>query len=367
MPGPSLEPVRVLVVDDDPTYRLILKKTLAAIPGVEIVGAAADGVGAWALLEGSAAVDLVTLDVVLGAESGLDLLPRIQARFPSMHVVVLTSSVAREAVRAVGALLLGAGALVLKPSGPGAAEELRSALGREVAACRQRKSAPPYAAQVRRKPIPGAGAMAPRPASSALPVTPSQREVIAVGASTGGPTVLREFLKGLGPSFDVPVLVVQHMPKLHVPYFAELLARESERDVCLAVHGEAVLPGRVYVACDGRHLELAVDSGQLVLRQHDGPEEHNCRPAVDPLFRSVAAVCGRSAVGVVMTGMGEDGAAGARALVEKGAPVVAQDRESSTVWGMPGAVVAAGAASAVAPRHLLANVVNSWTLGRKAR
>ena len=366
MSGPPLELVRVLVVDDDPTYRLILKKTLGALPGVEIVGAAADAAGAWALLDGNAQVDLVTLDVVLGSESGLDVLPRIQARFPSMHVVVLTSSVAREAVRAVGALLLGAGALVMKPSGPTAADELRAALAREVTACRQRKTAPPYASQVRRDASPSA-ASAQRPGANPLPVTPAQREVIAVGASTGGPSVLREFLKGLGPHVDVPVLVVQHMPKLHVPYFAELLARESERDVCLAVHGEAVLPGRVYVACDGKHLELAVESGQLVLRQHEGPEEHNCRPAVDPLFRSVAAVCGRSAVGVVMTGMGEDGAAGAKALMDKGAPVVAQDRETSTVWGMPGAVVAAGAASAVAPRHLLANVVSSWTLGRKAR
>ena len=362
----SLEVVRVLVVDDDPTYRLIVKKTLSAIPGVEIVGAAADTAGAWTLLEGAGAVDLVTLDVVLGEQSGLDLLPRIQTRYPSMHVVVLTSSVAREAVRGVGALLLGAGALVMKPSGPNAPGELKDALAREVAACRQRKAAPSYALQVRRDSSPGAVPPA-RPAMPSLPVTPAPREVIAVGASTGGPAVLKDFLKGLGPGFNVPVLVVQHMPKLHVPYFAELLARESERDVCLAVDGEAVLPGRVYVACDGKHLELAVASGQLVLKQHDGPEEHNCRPAVDPLFRSVAAVCGRSAVGVVMTGMGEDGAAGAKALAEKGAPVVAQDRETSTVWGMPGAVVAAGAASAVAPRHLLANVVSSWTLGRKAR
>lgn len=359
----SSEVVRVLVVDDDPVYRRILKKTLGEIPGVDTVGAVADTAGAWAVLDGGNPVDLVTVDVVLGQESGLDLVPRIQERFPNMHVVVLTSSVARDAVRGVGALLLGAGALLMKPSGPQAPDELRAALGREVQACRQRRGGRSTL------PRPAVAPASARPVSPevGLSVTPARREIIAVGASTGGPAVLRHFLKSLAPDFKVPILVVQHMPKLHVPFFAELLARESERDVCLAVDGEAVQPGRVYVACDGRHLELAESAGQLVLKQTDAPEEHNCRPAVDPLFRSVAALCGRSAVGVVMTGMGDDGAAGARALAEKGAPVVAQDRETSTVWGMPGAVVAAGAASAVAPGNLLAGVVSGWTLGWKSR
>jgi two-component system chemotaxis response regulator CheB len=360
----SNEVVRVLVVDDDPVYRRILKKTLGEIPGVETVGAASDIAGAWSVLDGGNPVDLVTVDVVLGQESGLDLVPRIQERFPGMHVVVLTSSVAREAVRGVGALLLGAGALVMKPSGPHAPEELRNALAREVQACRQRRIPRPPRPVAAASPVPAAPA---RSLETGLPVTPSRREIIAVGASTGGPAVLRQFLKSLPPNFEVPILVVQHMPRLHVPYFAELLARESEREVCLAVDGEAVQPGRVYVACDGRHLELAEVAGQLVLKQTDAPEEHNCRPAVDPLFRSVAAVCGKGAVGVVMTGMGEDGAAGARALAGKGAPVVAQDRETSTVWGMPGAVVAAGAATAVAPGNLLAGVVSGWTLGWKSR
>lgn len=355
----SSEVVRVLVVDDDPVYRRILKKTLAEIPGVETVGAAADIAGAWCALDGGNAVDLVTVDVVLGQDSGLDLVPRIQERFPGMHVVVLTSSVAREAVRGVGALLLGAGALVMKPVGPSAPEELRSALAREVRACRQRR--------IPRPPRPLAASAPVKSHDLGLPVTPSRREVVVVGASTGGPAVLRQFLKSLPPDFKVPILVVQHMPRLHVPYFAELLSRESERDVCLAVDGEAIQPGRVYVACDGRHLELAEVAGHLVLKQTDAPEEHHCRPAVDPLFRSVAALCGKGAVGVVMTGMGEDGAAGARALVDKGAPVVAQDRDTSTVWGMPGAVVAAGAATAVVPGNLLASVVSGWTLGWKSR
>lgn len=361
--------VRVLVVDDDPVYRRILKKTLGEIPGVEIVGAVADVAGAWAVLDGPGVIDLVTVDVVLGQESGMDLVPRIQERFPSMHVVVVSSSVAQEAVRGVGALLLGAGALVMKPTGPTSPDELRTALAREVQACRQRRVPRPAAS----RPAPvfsPTSVLMPSGASfgeMGLTVTPARREIIAVGASTGGPAVLRQFLKGLPADFKVPVLVVQHMPKLHVPYFAALLARESEKDVCLAVDGEAVQPGRVYVACDARHLELVEVSGQLLLKQTDAPEEHNCRPAVDPLFRSVAAVCGRHAVGVVMTGMGEDGAAGAKALVEKGAPVVAQDRETSTVWGMPGAVVAAGAANAVSPGNLLASVVSGWTLGWKSR
>jgi two-component system chemotaxis response regulator CheB len=206
--------------------------------------------------------------------------------------------------------------------------------------------------------------MRPRPRTTpitlGMPVLAFAREVIAVGASTGGPPVVLAFLRSLPHSYAVPILVTQHMPAQHMPYFIDLLARQSGRLVVRAEHGAPVIPGTVYVA-QATHLGLARRNDRLTIKLDDGPEENNCKPAVDPMFRSVAEVCRRAAVGVVMTGMGCDGAAGAALLRAGGAPVLVQDEASSVVWGMPGAVVAAGQADAVAPGAELADWVARWT------
>ena len=170
------------------------------------------------------------------------------------------------------------------------------------------------------------------------------------------------FLNDLPRSFTVPILLTQHMPTPHVPYFAEMLAAQAGRPVRLARDGDLVEPGAVYVACDGRHMTVSRKHGRLVIVQNDGPEEHHCRPAVDPLFRSVAEVCGPASLGVVMTGMGSDGAQGAIAMRRSGAPVIAQNKESSVVWGMPGAVAAAGAASELVSANTIAAAVMRWTI-----
>ncbi len=340
--------VRVCVVDDDPVYRHILGATISGIAGVVLVASVATIAEAKKRIE-SEVVDVVTIDVQLRDESGLDLLPWLAERFPRIVAVLLTAGLAREARLAVDALLLGAAALVLKPSGPRAAFELAEALSNVF------RLLPASA----RMPLRG-------PATGDL-ADAQPREVIAVGASTGGPPVIVEFLKTLAPTFDVPVLITQHMPALHVPYFAELLGRTSGRDVRLAVHGDVVEAGGVYVAGDNKHMRLARASGSLVVLQDDGPLENQCRPAVDPLFRSVAEVCGASAVGVVMTGMGFDGSQGALAMHQRGAPVIVQDRATSIVWGMPGATLAAGAASAVVPGGDLAGAVQKLTSGRRTR
>jgi len=348
-------PVRVLIVDDDPTYRLVLTKAFEKIKGVELVGSAGTLALARTKIE-RGMVDVVTIDVVLKDESGLELLPWIQAHHPHLITVLVTSGLAQQARLAVDAMLLGASTLILKPKGPNAPTELSDALTRVVAEAQ------------RRPPLPGRPAKAlTAPVRGQTLATAAIREVIAVGASTGGPPVVLQFLKSLPASFDVPILLTQHMPALHVPYFAELLERESKRAVQLAVHGTTIEPGGVYVACDAKHMRLVRSAGRLMVEQDDGPEEHHCRPAVDPMFRSVAAICGDAAVGVVMTGMGSDGALGALALRAVGAPVIAQDRETSVVWGMPGAVAAAGAANALVPALQLAAAVTRWTAERTRR
>jgi two-component system chemotaxis response regulator CheB len=335
-------PLRVCVIDDDPVYRRILTATLSGLGGVEVVATAATLADAKRKVETSR-VDLVTIDVQLKNESGVDLLPWLATRFPKIVTVLLTAGLAREARLAVDALLLGASALVLKPSGPHAATELAEALANVVRA------------------MPVAVAEMPAIAGVSAPLDARPREVVAVGASTGGPPVIVQFLKGLHASFDVPVLIAQHMPAVHAPFFAELLGRSSGREVRLAVHGEIIEASGVYVAGDNKHMRVARAEGRLIVVQDEGPLENQCRPAVDPLFRSVAEICGAAAIGVVMTGMGTDGGQGALAMYLRGAPIVVQDRETSIVWGMPGAVVRAGAATEIAPAGALAAAVQART------
>ena len=333
--------LRVLVVDDAAAYRQAVSRALAKIPGVVVAGIAADLATARRKIE-AGEIDAVTIDVNLAGESGLDLVRWLRERLPGVVPILVTSGETEGARTAVDALLLGAAGIVLKPSGDFAADELRGALQRILQGVARPSLRPPTVPAVEPSRAP--------------------RELISVGASTGGPPVLLTFLQSLPRDFEIPIVIVQHMPKLHVPYFAELLGQRSGRPVRVADDGEPIRAGVTYLAGHGLHLRVTRRRGGLVLAHHDGPPEHNCRPAVDPLFRSVAEACGPTAVGVVMSGMGTDGALGAVELASRGAPVVVQDERSSVVWSMPGAVCAAGVASAVVPAEQL----GAWVVRRTA-
>ena len=349
---PSADPIRVLVTDDDATYRHILKRTLEGLSGIEVVGAVGSIAAAKSRID-LGGIDVVTIDVVLNNESGLDLLRWIQTSHRDIKTILLTAGTVRNASSAVDALLLGASSLVLKPSGPGAPQALRDDLERVLKGMRRmvaRPSAPP-----------------PRPSSKPVVSGAATRDIIAVGASTGGPPVVLNFLKKLPETFDVPIVITQHISAVHAPFLVELLAAQSGRKVVKGEHGAPVERGMAYVACDGLHMLVVRKNGRLELVQNDGPEEHNCRPAVDPMFRSVATACGRAAIGVVISGMGRDGGEGAVALRAAGAPVVIQDQATSVVWGMPGAVAALGAADAIVPGDQLADCVMRWTSNTRVR
>jgi two-component system chemotaxis response regulator CheB len=332
----------VLVVDDDAVCRRSLQAIVGTVSGVHVVGTARDIETAKRAIE-RGDVSILTLDVVLKAESGLDLLSWLAAEHSEISVIVVTAGRDTAARTEVDAIFLGASALLLKPDNGASRQEFEQALCRTLVQMSERQE--------------------PRPVTPAPQTAPTAafREVIAVGASTGGPPVVLGFLKSLRASFEVPILVVQHMPQAHVGYYAEHLQAHARRPVLLGRHGEVVQRGRVYVAPGGVHMQVVRVGSKLAIHLDDGPEEHYCRPAVDPLFRSVAAACGASSVGVVVTGMGSDGAIGATLLRKAGAPVVVQDRQSCVVWGMPGAVVRAGAASAEVPAAELAEVVMRWT------
>lgn len=339
--GPK--PLRVVVLDDDAVFRTVLARMLTKL-GLEVV-ATCSSIDAAKRQLATGTVDAVTVDVVLKGESGLDFLKWCHQAYRGVVTVLVTAGTERGARTGVDAVFLGAAALLTKP-------EARNIGG--------------FEAELRRVFNDGNRHQPAVPARTTLQaaggrLAPARRaELLAVGASTGGPPVLLKLLKGLPPTFEVPLIITQHMPALHIPYLAELLSQQGGRRVVVAADGLVLQKRQAYLAGNGKHLLVERRGEQLIVRQSDGPPEHFCKPAVDPMFRSAAKACGGGCLGVVMTGMGSDGAQGAVALRARHNPVLAQDEASSVVWGMPGSVVAAGAADAVYPADRMAAGILEW-------
>jgi two-component system chemotaxis response regulator CheB len=182
---------------------------------------------------------------------------------------------------------------------------------------------------------------------SAAPRSKGKRRVVAIGVSTGGPTALNDVIPVLPANLTLPVLVVQHMPAMFTRILAERLDSASRLSVCEGADGMPVEAGHVYIAPGGFHMTVRSRGGRECIALDESAPEHSCRPAVDPMLRSVNAVYGKSAIGVILTGMGQDGLLGCQLLKKTGACIIAQDERSSVVWGMPGAVARAGIADAV--------------------
>lgn len=339
----------MLVVDDGVASRRSLTRVLERLPRVSVAGTAASlDEARRRIVEGG--IDAVTVELVVDGESGLDLVGWLAADRPGVASILLPRESPQLALLEQHARRVGAWEVVPKGEGPGARAALEAGLGRALDAVRTKQGS-----RAPEKSVP-----ADRPVL--LPRAPSTaRELVVVGASTGGPPVVLAFLKSLPRAFDLPICIVQHMSAEGLPGFAEFLRDQSGRRVALAETETRLERGTVLVAPGRRHLVVDASRGELRARPDDGPAEHHCRPAVDPLFRSAAAALGARCVAVLMTGMGSDGARGALALRERGAPVVVQDEATSIVWGMPGAAVARGAVSAVAPAHELADWVRRWT------
>jgi two-component system chemotaxis response regulator CheB len=214
------------------------------------------------------------------------------------------------------------------------------------------------------------GVGAGRPAAAGPPTRRGSHgkiDIIAVGASTGGPDALTKVLQALPTDLPVPIVVTQHMPPVFTRMFAERLDRSTPLTVVEAAEGMELAPGTVYIAPGDKHLVLHRRGTAAVIQLSGAPPENSCRPAVDVMFRSVAQLFGGSAYATVLTGMGHDGRTGAKVLRDSGAEVLAQDEASSVVWGMPGAVVGAGLADEILPLDRIASCLSARTkVGRSA-
>lgn len=331
--------IRVLVVDDSVTTRRALADALDGEDGFRLCASAPNGLLGLEQLNLSKP-DIVVLDLEMPIVDGLEFLSRMRPDHPKLPVLVFSGSVGQANEATLEAMWRGASDYVLKPPGLAPASMLpffRTELFPRLRALAEAAPASRRTAEIPARPLPAVSAREPVPA------------IVVVGASTGGPRALSALLGGLPAGLPVPVVVVQHMPAEMTVFFADGLAHGCSMPVRIAQHGHVATAGTVWLAPGGRHLLLEGENGRARFVLGDGPEENACRPSVDPLFRSAAALFGSGVLATVLTGMGQDGLAGARAVVAAHGRVLVQDEASSVVWGMPGAIARAGLASAVVP------------------
>lgn len=351
-PQPADHRTRVLVVDDSFFMQRRLAEILQSAPDLRVIGFADNGSEAIRLAE-SLAPDVITMDINMAKCDGLFAIDYIMRSNP--RPIVIISSYTRKGSRAaLYGLELGVVDIVEKPSSGGVALDIADNAAEIIAKVRtaarvrvvRTLRGGTSATAVPREPAIAqpAAIVAPLPPPVAAAGTGDLPQIIAIGASTGGPVVLQELFRSIPGEIFPPVVVVQHLPEKFTREFAMQLDAVSSLDIMEAQDGKYLAAGSVYVAPGGYHLQ--VDS-QGRLSRNDGPHVHHCKPSVDVLFHSLARSFGPRVLALVLTGMGEDGAAGALALRQAGGAVIAQDEASCVVFGMPAAAINAGAVSQV--------------------
>jgi len=336
--------IRCLVVDDSRAFRAILRTILAVAPDVEVVGEAGDGDDAIQKVR-SLRPDVVTMDVRMPGKDGLAAIEEIMQVAPTPIVVVSAEAGPEKQELSFWALELGAIEVLAKPraDGPGRFEREAEAIRTAVRAVAGLRLATRHRRRVLRPPA-SPGAPGPRPAFTIGAALPRASEpgarVLGVAASTGGPAALARVLRALPPDFSLPILVVQHIAPGFERGLAHWLGAETRLTVKIAEDREPVRAGKVYLGSEGRHLVVQRGAIRLV----DGPAVHGFRPSGTTLLDALAREYGAGAAGLVLSGMGEDGADGLRAVRDRGGWTAAQGPASSVVFGMPRAAIDRGAA-----------------------
>jgi two-component system chemotaxis response regulator CheB len=354
--GSSGAPYRIMVVDDSAVIRGLLIRSLESDAQIEVVASVGDGRMAVNALSRHD-VEVVVLDIEMPVMDGLTALPLLIAARPGIKVIIASTLTRRNADISLQALAAGAADYIAKPGSTAltTADGFKQELVEKIKALGEAKRKTAGIEQpTKRARLETARATPLRPAISqpialrAASLAPF--EALAIGSSTGGPQALFQLLSALRGTLSRPIFITQHMPATFTMILAEHICRSTGWSAAEACDGEIVRQGRVYVAPGDFHMliESAPGGGQ-VIRLNKAPAENFCRPAVDPMLRSLAQIHGRRLLAVILTGMGHDGLNGSGAVTAAGGTVVAQDEATSVVWGMPGAVATAGLCSAVLP------------------
>jgi two-component system chemotaxis response regulator CheB len=337
--------IRVLVVDDSAIVRKSLTEQLSKHADIEVIGAAVDPYHAREMIA-QLRPDVLTLDLEMPRMDGLSFLAKLMKHYP-LPVVIVSSLAPEHSETAIRAFELGAVEVICKPGGQLSSADIGRKVAEAIRAAAVSRPVLRLPVPVRREPKVGAE-------QSTLQQTTDK--VIAIGASTGGTNALEVILTDLPPHLP-GIVVVQHMPEHFTEAFANRLNTVCSMEVREARDGEWITRGVALIAPGNHHLLVQRSGARYVARVKDGPTVHHQRPAVDVLFDSVATAVGRNALGVILTGMGADGAQGLLTMKQAGAHTLAQDEQTSIVFGMPKEAIALGAADEVVPLQMMAPTI----------
>jgi two-component system chemotaxis response regulator CheB len=355
--------LKVLIVDDSRIFRSAVQEGLAHENDIEVIGSVWNGIKALEFIK-SNPPDIVTLDIEMPDMDGIETLEAIQkinatqSADKQIGVIMLSSHTQKGADITVRALQMGAFDFIPKPEGRELRKNIENLCLQLIIKIRQFGAKyHPFAAskghsiKSSSKPVARAGKL----------LTTTTVEAIVIGVSTGGPRALADILPSLCENLDVPVFIVQHMPPTFTKSLAKSLNIKCDYTIIEGKHEDIVRKKYAYIAPGGRHMVLEKNSKNKNVKTiiNDRPPQKGCRPSVDVLFQSVASVYGKNTIGIILTGMGVDGTEGARILKKKDAFIIAQDEETSVVWGMPGSAVAAGYVDKICPLRKIPAAISS--------
>ena len=370
----SSDPIRVMVVDDSAVVRGLITRMLEESPGFHVVASVGNGQLAVSALERHD-VEVVVLDIEMPVMDGMTALPKLLKIDPSLQIIMASTLTLKNADISMRALEAGAADYIPKPTSSrdisGGANDFKRELVEKVKAFglrrrSSRRTTRPVPATSPTPAAPSAPAAAPIPRPSLYPAGPvtlrqpstDAPDIIAIGSSTGGPQALFTVLGALkGVTLRQPILITQHMPATFTTILGEHITRVSGWNAAEGKDGEVIKTGRIYIAPGGFHMVVEQQGVDKVIRLNTNPPENFCRPAVDPMLRSISAIWGKRVLSVILTGMGSDGCKGGQTVVAAGGTVIAQDEASSVVWGMPGAAANAGICAAVLPLPEIAQYI----------
>lgn len=347
--------IKVLVVDDSAVVRKVMSTILDSSPDIEVIGTAADPIFAIEKMRKNWP-DVVTLDVEMPRMDGITFLSQLMAERPT-PVVICSSLTTAGAETTLQALAAGAVSIITKP-GLGVGDFLEDSSDDLVAAVKAAARANMGAVKRNAQ----ANERVRDPAQPRLAMAQTTERIVAIGTSTGGTMALEVLLTEL-PRVSPGIVIVQHMPEMFTAAFASRLNGLCDITVEEAKDGQRVLPGLALIAPGGKHMQLARSGAQYVVEVRDGPPVNRHRPSVDVLFRSVAKYAGKNAMGVIMTGMGDDGARGLKEMHDVGSHTLAQDEASCVVYGMPKEAVKHGAVDRILPLSALAGAIMRGPIG----